>query len=418
MKIFKFTLFVVALMIGVTPIKAQDMSEYDLNAPMGWGTVDGEITGSEDENPILITNYDDLVSNLKGTQKRTLYIQGEIEVPGRIALSNARNMTIYGLPGSALVNSTHTDVVANTGILSFSSNSKNVIIRNVTFKSAGAYDIDGYDNLNLTGCTYFWIDHCDFQDGVDGNFDCNNASDNICVSWCRFHYLISPWAGGSGGANDHRYSCLWGGGDSNTSDKGKLNTTFYSCWWDEGCRERMPRVRYGKVHLLDCLYTCTNNSYCIGTGYASNIYVENCISVNGVKAFWKNYATSGSYTDYNITIVGSVGTDNNGHDVSEGIQSSSGNNEFFIPSEYYEYLPYASELVETEVSSYAGATLDIKLPEDVTRIGSINASNSVVEAEEYYSLSGMKLSEPQKGVNIVKQKLSDGSKTSVKTIVK
>ncbi len=410
MKIFKFTLFViVALMVGVSPSKATSLSGYDLNAPMGWGTVDGEITGSEDENPILITTYDELVSNLKGTLKRTLYIQGEIEVPGIIKPGVVRNLTIYGLPGSALVNSTHTANKDSTGIVTFSSGSKNIIIRNVTFKSAGAYDIDGYDNLDLAGCTYVWVDHCDFQDGVDGCFDCNNGSNNICVTWCRFRYLISPWPGGSGGSNDHRFPCLWGGSDSNTSDKGKLNTTFYCCWWDEGCRERMPRVRYGKIHILNCLYSCTGNSYCIGTGYASNIYVENTMFTSGVSNPYKNYATSGSYTDYNITAVGCSGLSDT--------QKKSGDNEYFIPSEYYDYTAHAVEDIEPEVREHAGATLDIEYGGTVG-IGQINSKGSKIESVEYYSLSGTKLSGAQKGVNIMKQKMSDGTVNTIKTVIK
>jgi pectate lyase len=70
----------------------------------------------------------------------------------------------------------------------------------------------------MQACDYIWVDHCDFQDGVDGNFDANNGSDHLSITWCRFRYLIAPWAGGSGGSNDHRNTNLWGGSDSNTKD--------------------------------------------------------------------------------------------------------------------------------------------------------------------------------------------------------
>ncbi|MCD8290648.1 MAG: chromophore lyase [Prevotella sp.] len=413
MRIFKSTLLcVIASMAFATSGMAQ-ISEYDYNEPVGWATLGArQVTGGNEENPVLVTTYDELVAELKGTDYKTIYVQGEIQFPGPVLkLSSVQNKTIYGLPGSAFVNPYHTANVDSTGILSLSS-CQNFIIRNVTFKSAGAYDIDGNDNLNFTGCKYMWVDHCDFQDGVDGNFDCNNGSDYICVSWCRFHYLISPWSGGSGGSNDHRFSNLWGGSDSNaTKDKGHLNTTFYSCWWDDGCKERMPRIRFGQVHLLNCLYSCTGNNYCVGTGYMSNVYIDRCTFVDGIKYPYKNYATSGSYTDYNLTVSGCLGVDD--------YQHKSGDNDYFIPSEKYELEGYDVDLVETEVSTHAGATLNITYGEGIdTGIGQIISSDTKTVGINYYSPSGMKLSQPQKGMNIVVRQMSDGTIKTTKEIIK
>ena len=326
-------------------VNTSALSEYDKNAPIGFGA---SATGSEDENPVTVTTLDELTAALAGTDKKTVYVSGTITFTGRVKIDDAANKTIYGLPGATLANTTHSDVKDQSGILTLSGCS-NIIMRNLTFKGAGAYDIDGYDNLTLSGCTNIWIDHCDFQDGVDGNFDCNNASDNICVSWCRFRYLITPWSGGSGGSNDHRFSNLWGGGDTATDDEGHLNTTFYACWWDNGCKQRMPRIRYGKVHILNCLYSSSSADYCIGAGYRSNIYVEKskfAISNNA----WQNFATSGSYTDYNIQLVGNEGA-------SDDI-ASSGSIAQFVPS--YNYTPMAASAVQAAVSNAtngAGATL-------------------------------------------------------------
>lgn len=390
------------LIIG-TEAKAQ-MSAYDYNSPIGWGTVDGTITGGNEENVTKVTTMSELKTALIGTYTKTIYLEGEISITGVISMDNVQNKTIYGLPGSALVNETHSTNVANSGILSLK-NSKNIIIRNVTFKGAGAYDIDGYDNLNLENSTYIWIDHCDFQDGVDGNFDCNKGSDHICVTWCRFRYLKAPWPGGSGGSDDHRFSNLWGGSDSETASEGKLRTTFYSCWWDEGCRERMPRIRFGQVHLLNCLYSSSVTNYCVGTGYKCNAYVDRCVFDN-VNNPWKNYATSGNYTDYNITMTGNLG--------AEDEQSRSGSTDYFMPSDYYQLEGYSSSLVEEEVKAHAGATLSVEYGQGVTTaIGNIDASNAETLSVTYYSPSGTKLPQPQKGLNIVVRKMSDGTvKTS------
>ena len=145
----------------------------------------------------------------------------------------------------------------------------------------GAYDIDGYDNLALSKSQNIWVDHCDFLDGVDGNFDIIEGSDLISVTWCRFRYLIPFWPGGPGGNERNQCSNLVGYDDKLAElDEGHLNVTFANCWWDEGCSERMPRMRFGNAHVFNYLYTCSDNLYCIGAGYKSNIYAEKNAFVN------------------------------------------------------------------------------------------------------------------------------------------
>ena len=323
-----------------------------------------------------------------------------------------QNKTVYGLPGAVLTNPNHSDKANETGIMQLK-NCKNIILRNLTFKAAGAYDIDGNDNLTLATSTYIWIDHCDFQDGVDGNLDCNNGSDNICITWCRFRYLIEPWPGGSGGSNDHRFTNLWGGSDSNVSkDGGKLRTTFANCWWDEGCKERMPRIRFGQVHIVNCLYSSSVANYCIGTGYRCNAYVEKCAFTNKAKNTpWKNYATSGSYKDYNITLTDNLGAND--------AQRSSGNIEFFIPSDHYSYEPYDKELVESVVSNEtngAGATLTIAEGEKYTTAIATTRPKSEVITTEYYTLAGQRLDAPRKGIMIRVERLANGKTVTSKVI--
>lgn len=340
----------------VVQAKAKGLSPYDLNQPVGWGTVEGGITGSGDENPVTVTTLEELVSAMAGTAPRTIYIKGTIEFTELVNFQDVENKTVYGLPGSVLTNPIHSTKVSDSGIIGLNG-CRNIILRNLTFKSAGAYDMDGRDNLTLSRCEHIWVDHCDFQDGVDGNLDCNNGSDYICVTWCRFRYFIAPWPGGPGGANDHRYTNLWGGSDrSEARDGGKLRTTFANCWWDEGCRERMPRIRFGQVHIMNCLYSSTATNYCVGTGYRCNAYVEKCAftSAQAQRTPWQNYATSGNYTDYNITMTDNLG--------AADVQSRSGNIDYFMPTSHYSYKAYDKKLVERVVSNKAngaGATLSI-----------------------------------------------------------
>lgn len=321
---------------------------YDENRPVGWASVDGTTTGSNDQNPVTVTTREDLIAALSGTDAKTIYVKGTILFDGVITIEGAANKTVYGLAGSVLQNPIHSADSLESGILLFKE-CHNIILRNLTFKSAGAYDIDGYDNLTLSGSHHVWVDHCDFQDGVDGNFDIILGSDNISVTWCRFRYLIEPWAGGEGGSDNHCNSNLVGNSDKLADiDANHLNVTFANCWWDEGCSERMPRMRFGKAHVYNCLFTCTGNVYCIGAGYACNIYAE-CNAFIGVNEPWRLWATKAGYTDYNITMTNNLGADD--------VKASSGDAPFYVPT--YNYKKYEASKVQEVVGNPqtgAGAT--------------------------------------------------------------
>ncbi len=409
MKIYLLTLFAAALSLSATAqdIDTSKLSEYDKNAPFGWGA---GITGGEGGETVTVETYAQLFAQLatNNTTAKIIYVKGTITFSGYKEVRNVKNKTIIGLEGAVLTNPTHSTVASESGIL-YMRDCENIIIRNLTFKSAGAYDMDGNDNISLIGCTKVWVDHCDFQDGVDGNLDATNSSDNICVTWCRFRYLIAPWPGGSGDSDDHRYTNLWGNSDSRTADQDKLRTTFANCWWDEGCKERMPRVRFGKVHLLNCLYSSSVTNYCVGGGYRSNVYIEKCAftSNKAKNTPWKNYATSSGKTDYNITITGCSGTSDK--------QQRSGSIDYFIPSDNYTYDSYASSSVESVVSNSengAGATLKFK---DASGIEGI-ATSAEVQKVEYYSLDGILVAAPTKGIFIQVTTLKDGTKRTKKII--
>ena len=75
----------------------------------------------------------------------------------------------------------------NSGILTVNGK-ENIIIRNITFVGPGAIDVGGSDLISFTGAKHCWVDHCEFIDGMDGNFDITNSSDFNTVSWCIFRY--------------------------------------------------------------------------------------------------------------------------------------------------------------------------------------------------------------------------------------
>jgi pectate lyase len=77
------------------------------------------------------------------------------------------------------------------------------------------------------------------------------------------------------GASGHRFSNLVGSGDGVTSDRGKLRVTFHHNWWAQNVNQRMPRTRFGDIHVFNNLYTSSGNSYCTNSGIETNVLVEN-----------------------------------------------------------------------------------------------------------------------------------------------
>jgi len=239
----------------------------------GWAAQGTGTKGGGAATATVVTTYDQLKAAITNTAVKVVQVNGTITIPsgGRISFQDQSGKTLFGSAGAKLVSTDQTQ--ANSGIM-YVKRCSNVVIRNLIFEGPGAYDTDGWDNVTVDACTNVWVDHCEFRDGVDGNFDIKNASDYITVSWTKFTYLKAPRAGGSGGSNDHRFSNLLGSSDSATGDKDKLHITFARCWWAAGCVARMPRVRFGQVHVVNSLFNSTVSSSCIQAGYLANLRIE------------------------------------------------------------------------------------------------------------------------------------------------
>ncbi len=166
-------------------------------------------------------------------------------------------------------------------------NCQNIIIRNLSLVGPGAIDVGGNDLLTLSrGSQHIWVDHVDFCDGMDGNFDINSFSDFITVSWCRFHYTDRTYI--------HANTNLVGSSDKAASNgEDNLNVTYAFCNWGEGCDQRMPMVRFGTIHLLNDYYTCAGNSAAVNPRYNSEVRVEGCYFDKGVKKIFKQSDAKG-----------------------------------------------------------------------------------------------------------------------------
>jgi len=417
----KKTLCLLVLISFVLSVKAQN---YYLTSPEGFGA---NTTGGGNATPVTVTSYTDLKNKIKLATPQVILVSGTIEFAAtELQISEiVTNKTIIGLPGARLVNNKQTQ--SESGILNLKPGSSNVIIRNLIFEGPGAYDVNGRDNLTADGCINLWVDHCEFQDGMDGNFDNKGLTDNVTVSWCKFTYLKVPNPNGSGGTADHRFTNLVGSSSSDAPSDGHYSITFQNCYWADGCKERMPRARNAELHILNCYYnTSVSGSLAIGLGGGSNnanttCYVENS-NFDNIGTVFKSYiSTDGGTVD--ITFDGSI---------SSKSFSNFGN---LVSKPSYNYSVFPVEDVSTYITNAtcgAGATLQVNpstgelssscdslgVEDDLVNLGikyyptiiedifNIDFSNSVTGNAiiQMYSITGQKVFSLTKEVNF-KEKL-------------
>ena len=275
----KFFLVVLISLVGFAALSAQGM--YDL---FGYGS---NATGGGNATPILVDTEQELIDALSGTKSnRVVIITDNITVSTQFT-SKGSNITLLALPGKCLISNGQSS--SASGILNM--RGSNIIIRNVTFIGPGAYDCDGKDLLQFEDATNAWVDHCDFQDGCDGNFDIKSNGDNITITWCRFRYLKPAKSGGSGGAADHRFTNLLGQSSSAKPADGTYNVTYAHNWWDNGCKERMVRCRNCEIHFFNCYWNSDVANYYVGPENAK-CYFEGCTfagKANSKDKIFKSY---------------------------------------------------------------------------------------------------------------------------------
>lgn len=243
----------------------------------GFATQNGGTTGGKGYSEVTVDNVSDLKSYAKAGNK-IIYVKpgtymGPVEV--------GSNVTIYGYQGAIIAQPASGSAMKLSG-------SKNVIIRNLKFKGAGAHDDDDEDCLQVNHeSKNVWIDHVDIYDGHDGNLDITNASDYVTISWTKFSYTSA--------STGHQFSNLIGNSKTKTSDRGHLNVTIHHTWWADGVVERMPRVRFGKVHVANSLFDSKNASYCVRAAIEADIRIERNVFI-GVQKALDLYTSDGAIT--------------------------------------------------------------------------------------------------------------------------
>ena len=352
------------LVAGATLGVAFATSSFAVTAPdlpmAGWATQNGGTTGGAGKTVVTVSNVNDLRKYAEAGNY-TIYVKpGTYTVPSKSAIKVGNNVTIYGYQGAVLAQTYTGTTNEDNTIMNVAG--KNIIIRNLTFKGAGAVDKDAGDCLHIQGGTNVWIDHVDVYDGEDGNLDVINGANYVTISWTRFHYTSA--------SKEHQFSNLIGNSDSKTSDDGKLKTTLHHNWWDDGVKERMPRVRYGQVHVANNLFSTNSSSTCVRAGKSADLRVENnvFIGVNNPIDLYNG--------DYKAVYSGGNYTEN----IKKGSASSGTNKNAFTP-------PYSMKLTDVSnqtkayalrdsIKLYAGATLPDPGSTQVTPVSSSSVQQS------------------------------------------
>ncbi|MDQ8023529.1 MAG: hypothetical protein REI94_16945 [Moraxellaceae bacterium] len=224
-------------------------------------------------------------------------LSGPLEAARERSAENQKKRIVIDVTSNTSIVGLGKDAKIVKGNLMIGAGTENVIIRNITFEDAfdyfpgwdpgdswsankayaGCQDtyVDAktgpqqcpggrwnseYDSISVNGGKRVWIDHCTFTDGDrpdkmfppvfpfphnqveqkvqhhDGQVDITNGADLVTLSYNHF--------------KDHDKTNLLGGSDSSKDDPGKLNVTFRGNWFDNA-GQRMPRVRFGKVHSFN-----------------------------------------------------------------------------------------------------------------------------------------------------------------------
>ena len=336
--------------MSVHTVQAQDaeLSEYDMNAPMGWATCkslttagDYELTGGGEGNSITLkaSGGDDYNALNNAIAKYPVVVldgsAGDFVVSRYINFS-ASNRTVVGINDARIgtkfyvsddirklmddndVNSLSTssgtggtlsngatvgearetkvrqllidylgdssEAYRHSGIFNISGKS-NIIIRNIHFVGPGSIDVGGYDLMSVRdGAQHIWIDHCRFTDGMDGNLDVTVKADFVTISWCVFDYTTRSY--------DHKVSNLVGSSDdASKQGENNLNITYANNIWGNKCEGRMPMARFGTIHLLNNYYNCPGCGSSVNPRKNSEFLIEGNYFEKGVK---KIFSQSGA----------------------------------------------------------------------------------------------------------------------------
>ncbi|HSC52868.1 MAG TPA: DUF5018 domain-containing protein [Phnomibacter sp.] len=264
-------------------------------------------------------------------------------------------------------------------VLNFGINVKrsyNLIIRNISFRD---YYDDGI-NIGEDETHHIWVDHCTVgsplgmpadSEHPDGGIDVKTGASYVTISWTKYQ---NSWKTGLIGHSDN----------NSAQDNGRLKVTHFANHF-YNTNSRNPRVRFGEVHVLNCLHDGVK-LYGIAASNNSSVVAENNFFLNtrwpmyadralaDFKAVYGNntddvftsktgnYAARGlcqkgnAYDDSGLPVItGQINPamlNPGGRSIKFDELNCSG---IFDPHTYYNYDPFPASAVRVLVPMYAGA---------------------------------------------------------------
>jgi pectate lyase len=255
--------------LTVNPVPT-DLPETNI---VGFAAAAG-VTGGAGGPEITVTDYAGLRAACRAAGPLIIKVEGTITANEDYCYIEGSDKSIIG-------------VGTNAALLysGFRPNGTNIIIANMFISATSHSQADGatidYSSSHGRGRNV-WVDHCTFYDCRDGSVDVTKGADYVTVSWCKFYYAPIP-----PGTVTHEFVNLIGSSDS---DVGDYHVTFHHNWYSDYCRERMPSVRFGRVHVFNNYYDCVDNNYCVRTRLDAEVLVENNYFL-GVQNPWERFVT-------------------------------------------------------------------------------------------------------------------------------
>ncbi len=186
------------------------------------------LTGGNAGITVEPTSLEELKSFLESDEPLVVNVSKHFIGEGEIAVNS--NKSLIGINDSAHIE----------GLKISIADSRNIIIRNLTFSK-----VVTYDEMEINRSKNIWIDRCEFftdrghhKDYYDGLLDIKNASSFITVSWCNFH--------------DHFKAILISSGPDSYQDSVQRITFHHNYFHNIG--SRLPSIRFGKAHIFSNYY--------------------------------------------------------------------------------------------------------------------------------------------------------------------
>ena len=311
--------------------------------PVGFASLNGGTTGGAAGPTVTATTGPQFKTFAEQDGPLTIRVVGSLDV-GDVRVKSDKTISGVGATGA---------VVGSLRI----SDAQNVILRNLSISNPG--DFGEGDSITVKESTNVWIDHNDIFDAPDGLLDIARASDFVTVSWNKFYYTQTYATTVN---TNHRFAMLIGNSDNATEDIGRLNVTLHNNHWGAFVRERMPRVRYGDVHVFNNYFNTPGNNYAVRSAVGAEVLIENNHFEN-VDDTWEKFSNSAG--------VGEIEARDNL--LVNSTPDDPGTDDVFDPPYSYSALDVAA--VQSAVLAGAGVA---RLPGDYNADGVVDAADYTV----------------------------------------